>query len=268
MNPSNYNKSNSIQSIARALDIIDLIFAQAKPVSLTYISKQLDIPPVTTFRILSTLTEKKFLQKNDNDTYYLGLKFVSIGGVVKTSASLYTIALPYVKQLRDSVGESVNLAVEMNGQTINLIHESGDSFLLMSALSPFSPFYCASIGKIFLAHMSEDECKAFFDQHLHKHTTHTITSYEQFLSEKESFFEDLIMYDNEEFEYGLSCIATPIFDCNEELISGISISGPTSRIYEKDLDKIKSYLKETALSITKELCTAKYQKYDLYKALG
>ena len=268
MNSTSYNKTDSIQSIARALDVIDLIFMEARPLSLTFISKQLEIPPVTTFRILNTLTEKKYLQKNANDTYSLGLKFVSIGDVVKASASLYTIAYPLVKQLKDCTGESVNLAVQMNEQMLNLIHESGDSFLLMSSLSPISPLYCSSTGKTFLACMPEAECRAIFSAHVHKYTAHTITSYEQFLPEKAAFLKENIMYDNEEFEYGLSCMAAPVYDCNDELIAGISVSGPTSRILQKNPDKIKAYLKDYAASISEELHTAKYQKSDLYKALG
>ncbi len=268
MDSKSYDKANSVQAVARACDIIDLLFSQAKPLTLTSISQQLNIPPVTTFRILNTLVDKKFIEKGSDDTYRLGLKFISLGDVVKSSASIYSIAQPKVARLRDYANESVNMAILMNGQILNIVHETGDSFLLMSALSPISPLHCSSIGNIFLADMDEETCKSFFQRPQRKYTKHTITSYQQFLSKKAIFEQEGLMYDNEEFEYGLSCIGAPIYDCNNELIAGVSVSGPTSRLKEKNLEKIKLRIKECAESITEDLKEARYNKSDLYKAYG
>lgn len=57
---------------------------------------------------------------------------------------------------------------------------------------------------------------------------------------------------------GLFCIGAPILDKNGNAIAAISISGPTARIKNKDIDRKISRLVE----IAKEISFYKYSKLD------
>ena len=266
MDYSKYNKDNSIVSVARALDIIDLIANHGTPLKMSFISEALDIPKVTTFRTLNTLVEKKYLSKKDDDTYFLGLKFISMGIVAKRSTSLISIAQPHVERLRDVTGEGVNLGILNNDMICNIIHVPGDSFLLLSTLSPLSPMYCASIGKVFLIHKTPEEREAFFSKPLKKLTKNTVTTLEGFEKILTQFAETSVVYDDEEFEYGLSCIAAPIYDCEGTLIAGVSVTGPTSRLKSKDDAVLRKHLLNCASAITKDMEMSQYKASDFYKS--
>lgn len=266
MDYSKYTKDNSITSVARALDIIDLIANHGAPLKLSYISETLDIPKVTTFRTLNTLVEKNYLSKKQDDSYFLGLKFVSMGIMAKRSTSLISIAQPHIERLRDITGESVNLGVLNNDMVCNIIHESGDSFLLLSNLSPLSPLYCASIGKCFLLHMSPEEQKEYFSKPRKKLTQNTITDLDEFQITIQQFQEESVIYDNEEFEYGLSCIAAPVYDCNGQLLAGVSLTGPSSRLNAKPIEILKKHLLNCTTAINNDMVLSQYKTTDFYRS--
>ena len=113
--------------------------------------------------------------------------------------------------------------------------------------------YCSSIGKVFLANMNNKELEDYFsNEDFNLRTVNTITSMEKFLDEKDTILGKNIAYDNEEYEYGLTCISAPIYNFNKEIVACISISGPTSRLKFKGLEKIENKL----LNITNKISSS------------
>jgi len=51
----------------------------------------------------------------------------------------------------------------------------------------------------------------------------------------------------------LMCVAAPIKDYSHKIIGAISISGPTSRIRQKNLEKLIPMVKNTAQKISQRL---------------
>ena len=88
---------------------------------------------------------------------------------------------------------------------------------------------------------------------LKKYTKHTIDNYKDLIAELKDVREKRYSVDREEQEIGLYCIGAPILDRNGKAIAAISISGPTARMKNKELDiKIKR-LVEVAKQIAYEL---------------
>ena len=63
--------------------------------------------------------------------------------------------------------------------------------------------------------------------------------------------------DNEERELGVNCIGVPVFDLNNEVISCITISGPSSRFTEENKEKWISYMLAVSKEANKRLNTIK-----------
>jgi len=56
--------------------------------------------------------------------------------------------------------------------------------------------------------------------------------------------------DNEEKNTGMRCIAAPVFDINREAVAGISVSGPTSRASEAEIERLSRPVIEAAHQLT------------------
>ena len=59
--------------------------------------------------------------------------------------------------------------------------------------------------------------------------------------------------DREEHEDGVSCVATPVFDCSGLACGAISISGPTARMERSDTAALGELLRRHAAEVSAAL---------------
>ena len=244
--------SNLITMVDRALSIVDYIYEKENYIGVSEVSRELDIPKANAFRIIKTLEKWDVLERNSDEKFTLGKRLIKYGKKAKDSVDIVKISTPFMKDLANEIGETVNLGIRYENNKILIVHsEEGESSILVSRLIPISPMYCSSIGKIFLANMSDSELEEYFNSKKFDHrTVNTITNLEQFLSDRATIIEKNIAYDNEEYEYGLTCLSAPIYNLNKDIVACISISGPTSRLKFKGLEEIENKLLDTTRKIS------------------
>lgn len=236
--------------------ILETLFNNREPMGLSAISSALGFPKVSTFRILSTLSECGAIEKDDDDRYRLGIIYLRYSERVRSDITLNSLAEPYLIQLRDSTQETVNLSTLYEDYVVNLISFSGESFLITSRALPISPLHCSSSGKIFLAYMELPEIITYFLTTREKRTIHTITTYEEFLPERERILSAGVSYDNEEYEYGLYCVGAPILGSDNKPVASISITGPVSRMKIKGFDSLSEQVSDYAKKLSHALIEA------------
>jgi DNA-binding IclR family transcriptional regulator len=85
------------------------------------------------------------------------------------------------------------------------------------------------------------------------HTENTITDRDDFIKELMRVKEAGYALDLEENEYGITCIAVPIFDHLGESIAAVSISGPTMRMTGERLEQLRTKMLEIGGKISARL---------------
>lgn len=238
----------------RTCEILDYIYNSEKPVGVSNIAGNLNLPKATVFRILASLEKWKFVEKlPDGDDYKLGLGMIKYGAKIASEATLIEISKSIIDDLSLRIGESVNLNIEYQEQSLNVYKSPIDNFILVSRLTPTSPLNCSASGKIFLSQKSDDVLKDYFNQKQYsKRTMNSIISYEVFMAEILKIREMQLAYDDEEYEYGLYCLAAPIYHRNK-ILAAVSISGPKTRLEYKDIGKIGGELKVSCEKITERI---------------
>lgn len=236
-----------ITMIERGHMILKKLFETDKSLGVSEISQKLDLPKATTYRILQTLLKDGFVRKNNEDKYRLGEIFIKYGEKVKDEIDVHSVSKPFIKELALETKEAVNLAVDYEEQALILERAEGERTSLVARLIATTPYHCSSSGKIMLSKKSDSYIKKYFQKNLEKRTINTITEYEEFLKEKQEIDKYEYAVDNEEYEYGLYCIASPIYDENKNMIGAVSLSGPKSRMEYKGIEKLRDKLiKQTA----------------------
>ncbi len=81
-------------------------------------------------------------------------------------------------------------------------------------------------------------------------TAFTITAGEAFKSEIHQIQSKGFAVDGEEKNLGMRCIAAPVFDVNNEVVAGISVSGPTSRVGLEDIDRLSGVVMAAAQALS------------------
>lgn len=233
-----------------------------KPLGVSELARLTGIPKANTFRIMKTLEELKAVSPKE-DGYILGSKMIELGAGAKHNDEFMLVAKPYLQKLSKTCEETVNLGIMFQDYVLFIHTELAEQRSLVASLPPVTPLYCCSVGKIFLAYQTNKELEHYFKvHHPIKRTINTRTTKEALLQESEKIRRDGIAHDHEEYDYGLSCIAAPIF-LGENLAAGISLSGPTSRLQYKGYAFLEKELKATAEALSKEATLKKVVLPDL-----
>ena len=241
----------NVSAVERVAKILDAVSQSQKPVGVTALSKQIGLPKATVFRFCNTLYNLGYLDKNVNDEFSLGLIFITLGERVKADTNIAELAKPYMEELSMETGESINLGIRQDNSVFTLLNVEGESSVLVSRLVPVCPLHCSSMGKVFLVNMKDKELREFFSSNLIKRTLNTITTYEDFQKAKEFYEENGVTSENEEYEYGLSCMAAPLYGYKGSLVAAISLSAPGSRMEIKGREYLMDRLKATADKISR-----------------
>lgn len=253
------NKNGEIiNSIGRALDILMLLYYEQKELGVTEIAKSLGLHKSTVHRTLSTLENKGFVQQNlENGKYWLGMKIYALGMLVGEKMPLKHIIRPYAKELFERFHEVVNVSVldktsQNYPRTILILkEESPDQILRVNPIvGSSSGSHYSAVGKCLLAFSPEKVLDKFKTKELPIYTKNTISNWDDLLKELEDVRIKGYAIDNEELEIGLTCVAAPILDKENNVIAAISISGPTSRIRSDKFEAIVSEVKTIAWKIS------------------
>lgn len=255
--PKGSQNYDSISMVDRAMQIINEIYRIDLPVGVSELAYNLNLPKATVYRILNTLLKWDVVVKDENDKYSLGLIFIQYSEKVKSEISINSIAMPFMLELSKTTGEFINLGIINDDNVVTISSINGESSALVSRLIPVSPLHCSSMGKIFLSYKSDAEIQDYFRRHNQKRTINTITTYNDFLNERNKILSNGISQDNEEYEYGLGCIAAPVFNYENEVIAAIGVSGPISRMNVKGMNTIEKKLRVAANNISDKLHLAK-----------
>ena len=244
--------TENIKSIQNAFEIIECLHLKGKA-GVSELSSSLNLPKTTTHRVLKTLKNLNIVNQDNDEVYSLGYSMFKYAQGIEHDQALINTAQGPMQFFSNETGETINLGIFLDEEVL-IIHSSvGDSYTLQPSLSQSSPLYCSGMGKVFLSKFKDDRLKEYFDKDLKKRTVNTITNQEDYKKEKNKFLENKLAYDNEEYEYGLSCISTAVYNEDGDIIAALSVSGPSSRLKYKGVERLENLLLETSQAITKEM---------------
>jgi DNA-binding IclR family transcriptional regulator len=241
--------------VDRALKIIKLISAN-KNMGVTEISRQIDINKSAVHRILSTLGNHGFVEKDpQTNRYKIGYAFLEIASNLLESIDLREEALPFLRELETLTNEVIHLVVYDQGEVVYIEKLEGNETLRMhSKVGRRAPMHCTGVGKVILANLPRPMASSIIDQKgLPKHTDKTITDKEAFFRELQKVQQQGYAIDDEENEDGITCIAAPIFNHQKEITAAISISGPTMRMTDNRLEELKEKMMSVGRNISARL---------------
>lgn len=247
-----------IKVIDKLFKILNLFFEENVELNVGEISEKLGFNRTSTFRIISNLEAEGYLERDlRTSKYRLGLKLSILGDRANPYLHLKRIARPFLEDLNQESGETVHLAVLNRNKAFYLDKIEGKKTIrvVVSQVGQDLPAHCSGVGKVLLAFLPEEESqKIAIQSKMPAFTKNTITSWKELREELRSVRHSGFAMDREEVEYGLSCIAVPVFVYNpvKSVVAAISVSMPINRL-ELEKHVIKRMVKETAAKISEPL---------------
>ncbi|QRG70164.1 IclR family transcriptional regulator [Brevibacillus choshinensis] len=246
---------HSMQTISRTIQILRSFSKDEKELSLAEFHHKLGLSKSSLQRILNTLVNFGFLEKDEKrKTYRLGNELYYLGKLVEEHSHLLTVTKPYLKAMRDRLGESVYLnIIEQNERKCIAFEEGKHDLMTISYIGQTSPLYAGASAKLLLAFMSPEEMTNYLQQTtLQAITDATVTDKDKLLGELREIRAQGYASSYGERVIGVCSVSAPIFNRWGETIAGVSISAPMIRVSEETYQQFVQAITETARQISEE----------------
>ncbi len=245
-------EQNTIKSLDRAMAVLEFL-SEAQGKALSTIAEEMGQSAATVYRVLVTLEGRGLVEFDRvEQVWHIGAQAFVIGSRYLRRTSLVERARPIMRLLMEETGETANLGVEKEGAVLFLSQvETHANIRAFFPPGTLSPMHASGIGKALLAHMEPARSDRILSStNLSAFTDHTITDPAKLLENLGMVRERGYSVDNEEKNLGMRCIAAPVFDLNREVVAGISVSGPTSRVSESEIERLSRPVTEAAHQLT------------------
>src|SRR3954470_21881204 len=242
----------TIQVIERMFSLIDVLASREEAVSLKEISEKTGLHPSTTHRILNDLAVGRFVDRPEAGSYRLGLRLLELGNLVKARLNVRDAALTPMRELHRLIQQPVNLSVRQGDEIIYVerAYSERSGMQVVRAIGGRAPLHLTSTGKLFLAVDDPQRVRAYATRTgLAGHTRNSITQLAVLERELSKARQYGIARDNEELELGVRCMAAGIYDDQNRLVAGLSISAPADRLDEGWLTKLQATANEISSSL-------------------
>lgn len=241
----------SIQVIDRAARLMQVIASASAPETLKTLSAETALHPSTAFRILASLIEIGFVERDSAGHYFIGRRIRKMGESAPRGVDIREESRTFMEELRDATGETINLTVREGDEVIYIERATPNRMMRVEqVIGSRAPLHVTAVGKLMLGELGDAFMRAYCDRTgLKAYTQHTLTRPENLFREVREVASTGYAYDNEEAEIGVGCIGVLIRDSRGEVVAGLSVSAPI----ERRKDEWARLLKQAAQKISERL---------------
>ncbi len=232
----------TIQVLERMFALLDVLASHQDPVSLKLISEQTRLHPSTTHRILNDLAIGGLVERPQAGSYRLGMRLLELGNLVKARLDVRDAALGPMRELHRLIKQPVNLSMRQGDEIVYIerTYSERSGMQVVRTVGGHAPLHLTSVGKLFLAQDDAQRVRAYATRTgLAGHTRNSITELPALERELAKVQQLGVARDNEELELGVRCMAAGIYDDQNKLVAGLSISAPADRLEDAWVDRLK-----------------------------
>jgi len=233
-----------IQSVDKAMGVLEYIALKNGELTLTDISTDLGIKISTLHGLIATLEQRGFLyKKTGRAEYHLGVKLFELGKRYEADLSLIDVVRPRLRALAEAFNETVHLAVPFDKGVLYIDKvESKHPFRLTSMVGTVESPWDSAIGRVILANLGERDVQ---DRLPEADGGEDHGSLFRRLKE----IRQSGHYIRFEKEHDFYCIAVPLLSTRGMILAAISAVVPNHRYDEALSRQIVSRMKEASRAL-------------------
>lgn len=243
-------ESSGVQSVHRALDVLEALAAAGGTASLTDLAAACGLPVPTLHRLASTLADRGYLRQALDRRYSLGSRLVPLG--TDAHALLGERALPVLRGLAELTGESANLAVLTQGRAEYVAQAPGrHTMRTFTEVGNRVALHCTGVGKALLAAIAPAHAARLLGTApLEARTAATLTDPAAVRAELALIRERGYALDEGEMEVGVRCVAVGMPGAAP---MAVSVSGPAARMTDDRITPVVAALREATARLRDHL---------------
>ena len=250
------NKPRS--SLNSGLDVLVLLSKRRGNANLTEIAAALGMSKSGVHSLLSTLSERGFIERDDNGAYHLGLKAWEIGcGVPQLDVG--RLAAAFMNDLVRTVSEGVILGI-LNGCDVTYAHliESPQPVRVHAELGDRIPAHWTSTGLALLSALPDDEVRDVLPKKLEPKTDQTITDIDQLIRELQRIRTRGYAINRGGWRLDVGGVAAPVLAQGGRPAAAVCVAAPIYRMTKTWLATVSPAMLICVERIGKAIKTAPY----------
>ncbi len=224
MLPAETMKKSSIQSVERALCLLELLSSTNHALSASKIAEELNIKRTTVYGLLTTLIQHDYVIAEGSE-YRISGKLYNLSYKFPNRFRVTQIASKYMLELSQSYDLTAHLGIMDIRNRVLLIKAAFPRTDVAHSGTIF-PLHATSIGKVLLAYQPQEKQEEILKElDLLPYTSKTIRDLDALNKELETIRSRGYGYDDGEYLENTFCVAVPILNERNQIIAALSVSG-------------------------------------------
>jgi IclR family acetate operon transcriptional repressor len=239
--PRTDGERHSIQSVDRALFLLETIAEAGGEATLTDLSVRTGLNISTCHHLLATLIQRGFAAKVPGRRLYaLGARILYLGHAC-LQVDLPRRAQPYLEAINAATGETVHIAALQGDQVVTVARREARHAVRVDSgrIGKIDAPHATSLGKAIMAWLPEDEMHRMVAHGMKRFTEHTITDVPTLIEDLRHVRRNGFAIDREEFLPGVICVGAAIRDQAGTVIGAISASTPSMRASDEHIARMR-----------------------------
>jgi IclR family transcriptional regulator, KDG regulon repressor len=244
------------RSVRRALDILELMLARGDALSVADIVAELKIPKSTAYELVRSLGEGGYVERSGKaGGLFLGRKLFELGMAYRSKIDLLKDGSQIVEELRDQVGETVQLSVMENDMMLVLVKEEGSqSIRIISRIGSRVPVNWAAAGRLLVSDLDDERLRDLLQRTVRPSPTgQAVTDIPKLIGQIRRFRKQGYAIEINEANEHAGCVAAPIIDAAGHCVAAISAVAPEQRLGRANRDRLIAAVSAAAQRLSRRL---------------
>ncbi|MFE9422746.1 IclR family transcriptional regulator [Kitasatospora sp. NPDC006697] len=232
------------QTVDRALTILTSL--GEGPASLEQAANRIGVHKSTALRLLRTLEEHGFVQRQADHRYRLGGRLLSLAHTALEGIDVRQVTAPYLASLSERYGHTVHLAILDRDEVVFVdkvearYPAPADCWLgAASRIGRRAPAVATAAGRVLLADLTEDQLTTVLDgTEFPVHTPRSLRSATELRAELASVRRQGWSLDQAEYAESVNSLAAAIRGNDGKAIAACTISVPVSVAPVSELNRL------------------------------
>ena len=245
-----------VPSVDRALNMLELVALSEQGLTLSDVSRKLDIPRSSAHYLIHSLVMRGYLERNPcGRGYTLGLRAANFARLPSAKLLLKEFCSPFLQLLAKEVGLTAQVGVLDGAEALVIDRvQAADDIRLDSWVGRHFDLHCTALGKALIAHSPPEEVEKLFEgRKLPRHNHRTLHSLSGVWAQLAEVRERGYAVDDEEHELGVRCVAAPVFNYLGITVAAVSVFSSVNKFADSRIGHMGKKVLEVGREISRNL---------------
>ncbi len=222
-----------LPAVDRAMSLFELLANSQQGLTLSELSRKLNIPKSTTHYLIHTLVTRGYVQRgSDGRHYLLGLRFADVASASPAELNMRTLVTPYLRQIAARFSLTATATVQRGAEAVIIAKvESFQDGGGGAWIGRHIDLHCTAQGKALISTLTDEKLdKLFGGRELARFTPKTISSLTALKAHLALVRARGFAINDEEQVSGVRAVAVPVVDPIGAVVASVSVRGSTLQI--------------------------------------